>query len=198
MNRKFFISLSVYFSMIVFSFFTLQADESKILGLWVLNDELTEELKPKPRKSRSMGGFGGVTVAAGGIGIPLPGGGMGGPAAAAASLKFPTVLECEGFELGKKDDKVTLSCEDGSRRDFYIGNKHGRKTSLTSKTLRESYSSTSRTVKHAFKLDRDDNLIVTVRIKAKGGEEQVYVRAFSKEVKDENVTEIPITEERIP
>lgn len=197
MNRKFFISISVYFALIVFSFVSLQADESKILGSWLLNDELTAELKPKPRKSRSMGGFGGVSIAAGGIGIPMPGG-VGGPAAAAASLKFPTVLECEEFELSKKDNKVTLSCEDGSRRDFYIGNKHGRKTSLTAKTLRESYSSTSRTVKHSFKLDRNDNLIVKVRIRAKGGEEQVYVRAFSKEVKDENVKEMPITEERIP
>ena len=198
MFRKYFISASVYISLIVFPFFMLQADESKILGSWVLNDDLTAELKPKPRKSRSMGGFGGVSVAAGGIGIPLPGGGTGGPTAAAASLKFPTVLECEGFELSKKDDKVTLNCEDGSRRDFYIGNKHGRKTSLTSKTLRESYSSTSRTVKHAFKLDKNDNLIVTVRIKAKGGEEQIYVRAFSKEVEDNAVEEMPVSEERIP
>lgn len=197
MTRKLLISAAVFAFLFVCSVGTLQADESKILGSWILNDELTAELKPKPRKSRSMGGFGGVSIAAGGIGIPLPGG-VGGPAAAASSLKFPTVLDCEGFELSKEDDKVTLSCEDGSNRDFYIGKKHGRKTSLTSKTLRESYSSTSRTVKHAFKLDKNDNLIVTVRIKAKGGEEQVHVRAFSQEVEDENVIETPVSEERIP
>ena len=188
------IALVLSVALVVVPIATIQASE--VLGEWVLNTTLTTELKPKPKKARGMGGFSGVAI--GGIGVPLPGSQTGGPAAAAAGLKFPTVLDCKGMEITQEDEKITLSCDDGSTRDFYVGNKHGRKTVLRDKTLTERYSSTSRTVKHNFKVDSDGYLIVTVRIKAKGGQEQVHVRAFSKDTDEDSKEKQPISEERVP
>lgn len=155
------------------------ATESEVLGSWKLDPELTEELQPKRKRSKApSGGFGGGFIGAGPVLVPLPGGTQSGPNANAMTLKFPMVLECEDLTLTQDESTVTASCLDGSTRDFFIGKKHGRKTNLKKNLLTESYSSTSRTVKHNFKINKDGNLVITVKLKPNGGQEQAYVRAF--------------------
>ncbi len=147
--------------------------ETGLKGKWELDEELTEKLEPPIRTNRGFGR--GLRNAV----IPVPTG-PGSQDPNAASLKQPLVLTCVGLTLSKQDETVEIACENGSQREFKVGNRHGRKTTWRNNRLTESYKSTSRRVKHSFKLDRNDNMIVTVTIKPDGGVSQKYVRAFNR------------------
>lgn len=147
--------------------------ETGLKGKWELDEELTEKLEPPIRTNRGFAR--GLQNAV----LPIPGR-QGSQDPNAASLKQPLVLDCVGLTLSKKEETVEIACENGSQRKFQVGNRHGRKTTWRNNRLTESYKSTSRRVKHSFKLDRNDNMIVTVTIKPDGGVSQKYVRAFNR------------------
>ena len=162
---------------------SLVAEELDLTGEWTFNDELTEELRPEPKRNRGIGnGLGNV---AGGVGrVLIPGGRGSSPDANAVALKHPVILDCVEFTLTKKSNEIEISCANGSHREFFVGKRHGRNTKWKSKLLTESYSSTSRRVRHEFRLDRDDNLVVTVKVQPKGGASQKYIRAFLRKTED--------------
>ena len=154
-------------------------DAPDLTGDWELDEELTKKLEPPVRTNRDFGR--GLRNAV----LPVPGG-PGAQNPNAASLKQPLVLDCVGLTLSKIDKTVEIECDNGSEREFHVGNRHGRRTTWRGKRLTESYRSTSRSVKHLFTLDRNDNMIVTVTIKPQGGVAQKHVRAFNRVTESEN------------
>ena len=159
------------------------SDSPNLTGDWTYDEKLTEELQPPTKTTRGFGQrLGGYIGGPGGPGAPNPN---------AASLKQPVILSCEDLKLIKEAETITVTCSDGSHREFHVGNLHGRKTTWKRKgnQLTESYRSTSRSVKHQIKLDKDDNMIVTVTLKPKGGVSQKYVRAFNRVAEKEKKEE---------
>ena len=143
-----------------------------------MNEEATETLQNKVRKSNraSRGiGAGAATII---IGVPTPS--DAGPSGPNSTLKFPIVLECEEISIEANEEKVKASCASGVSREFLIGKLHGRVTRFRRDILKESYSSTSRSVKHDIRVDKDGNLVATVKIKPKNGISQTYVRVYSR------------------
>lgn len=155
--------------------------DKAITGTWVVNEEATETLQNKVRRTntRSMGDGPNVAV----LGVPAGGAGPSGPN---STLKFPIVLECEEISFQVDDEKVKASCETGVSREFLVGKLHGRITRFRSNVLTESYSSTSRSVKHDIRVDKEGNLVAKVRIKPKNGIAQVYVRVYSRPLDSES------------
>ena len=166
---------------------TLYAKKDKsITGTWLVNEEATETLQNKVRKSSSMGrGLG--TAASAVIGVPSPG--NSGPAGPNSTLKFPVVLECEEISFEVEEEAVKASCASGVSREFLIGKIHGRITRFRRNVLTESYSSTSRTVKHDIRVDKDGNLVAKVKIRPKQGVSQTYVRVYSRPPETKTETE---------
>lgn len=176
MTKKLALTISACLALLVSTSAWSQSPD--LTGTWTLDEELTKELQPPIKKNRRAGGLRGF-VGAGGILTPLPGGSST-PAAGAAGLKTPLILDCGELTLDKSEKKVTLSCVNGMQREFNVGNLHGRTTKWRKSRLTESYRSTSRSVRHLIKLDRKGNLIATVTIQPKGGISQKYVRAFNR------------------
>lgn len=157
------------------------AQSADLTGSWVLNQELTEEMQPKIKGTKGLGGgFSGGFIGAGGVMLPIPGTGGGGSAAAQRTLKLPIVLDCTELTLNKQSVKVNVSCNNESYREFFLDDRHGRKTNWRDKKFTESYRSTSRTVKHEFRLIKGDHLKVTVSIRQKGNRSQEHVRVFER------------------
>lgn len=166
---------------------TLYAKTDKsITGTWLVNEEATETLQNKVRKSSSMGrGLG--TAATVVLGVPSPG--NSGPSGPNSTLKFPVVLECEEISFEVEEESVKASCASGVTREFLLGKIHGRITRFRRNILTESYSSTSRSVKHDIRVDKDGNLIAKVKIRPKQGISQTYVRVYSRPPETESETE---------
>lgn len=160
--------------------------DKSITGTWLVNEEATETLQNKVRKSSSMGrGLG--TAASVVLGIPSPGNsGLSGPN---STLKFPVVLECEEISFEVEEEAVKASCASGVTREFLLGKIHGRVTRFRRNVLTESYSSTSRSVQHDIRVDKDGNLVAKVKIKPKQGDSQTYVRVYSRPPETESETE---------
>lgn len=160
--------------------------DKKITGTWVVNEEETETLQSKVRKSNPTSR--GLGAATGGVsGIPVPG--AGGPAGPNSTLKFPIVLECKEISIEVEEEAVKASCESGVSREFLIGKIHGRTTRFRRNVLTESYSSTSRSVRHDIRVDKNGNLVAKVRIKPKYGVSQTFVRVYSRPSETESVKE---------
>ncbi len=171
---------------------TLYAKTDKsITGTWLVNEEATETLQNKVRKSSSMGsGLG--TAASVVLGVPTPG--NSGPSGPNSTLKFPVVLECQEISFEVEEESVKASCASGVTREFLLGKIHGRVTRFRRNVLTESYSSTSRSVKHDIRVDKDGNLVAKVKIKPKQGVSQTYVRVYSRPPEAESETEEAETE----
>ena len=151
--------------------------DKSITGAWVVNEEATEALQSKVRKSNPTNrGIGSAT--GGAVGIPAPS--SGGPSGPNSTLKFPIVLECKEISFEVEDEAVKASCAIGVSREFLIGKIHGRITRFRRNVLTESYSSTSRSVKHDIRIDKKGNLVAKVKIKPKYGVSQTYVRVYSR------------------
>ncbi|MXW07225.1 MAG: hypothetical protein F4X56_07940 [Gammaproteobacteria bacterium] len=155
---------------------TFANSDKSITGTWIVNEEATETLQNKVRRSSSTNPAlgSGPTV----LGIPSPG--NSGPSGPNSTLKFPEVLECEEISFEVDEEAVKASCASGVTREFLIGNIHGRITRFRRNILTESYSSTSRSVKHDIRVDKDGNLVAKVRIRPKNGVSQTYVRVYSR------------------
>lgn len=165
---------------------TLYANSDKsITGTWIVNEEATETLQNKVRKSSSRSGLG--TAANVVLGIPAPR--NSGPSGPNSTLKFPIVLECEEISFEADEKAVNASCASGVTREFLIGKIHGRITRFRRNVLTESYSSTSRSVKHQIKVEKDGNLVARVKIKPKNGVSQTYVRVYSRPPETKSETE---------
>ena len=193
MSKNVTLAISVCIAMLIAT--AVWSESPDLTGTWVLDEELTKELQPPIKKHRSGQGLRGF-VGSGGILAPLPGGGGASPNPGATGLKTPLVLDCGELTLDKSGNKITLSCSNGQERDFNVGKLHGRTTKWRKSRLTESYQSTSRSVKHLIKLDRNGNLIATVTIQPKGGRSQKYVRAFNRKQEapeETSKSEVPAT-----
>lgn len=166
---------------------TLYANVDKsITGTWIVNEEATETLQNRVRRSSTTGDALG-TAATVVLGIPRPA--NSGPSGPNSTLKFPVVLECEEISFEVDEESVNASCASGVTREFLIGKIHGRVTRFRRDILTESYSSTSRSVKHDIRVDKDGNLVAKVKIKPKNGVSQTYVRVYSRPPEPESQTE---------
>ena len=174
--------------------------DKSITGTWVVNEEATDALQSKVRKSNPASR--GIGSATGGVlGIPVPSG--SGPSGPNSTLKFPIVLECKEISFEVEDEAVKVSCASGVSREFLIGKIHGRTTRFRRNVLTESYSSTSRSVKHDIRVDKKGNLVAKVKIKPKNGVSQTYVRVYSRPTEiepqeDETETDVEAEAEAEP
>ena len=166
---------------------TLYANVDKsITGTWIVNEEATETLQNRVRRSSTTGDALG-TAATVVLGIPRPA--NSGPSGPNSTLKFPVVLECEEISFEVDEESVNASCASGVTREFLIGKIHGRVTRFRRDILTESYSSTSRSVKHDIRVDKDGNLVAKVKITPKNGVSQTYVLDYSRPPEPESQTE---------
>lgn len=176
--------------------FCAVAQSADLTGDWVLNAELTEEMQPKVKGTKGLGGgFSGGFIGAGGVMLPIPGTGGGGSAAAQRTLKQPIVLDCGELTLSKESVKVNITCNKESYREFFLDDRHGRKTNWRDRKFTESYRSTSRTVKHEFRLIKGDRLKVTVSIRQKGNRSQEHVRVFERKITPEPAVEASLRQD---
>ncbi len=154
-----------------------------LLGGWQLNRELTEQRRPKLPKSKSTSsGFGSIGI--GGVILPTPGGNTrSNPGGATARL--PAVLACQSMTLTKAGSDILVTCPELLKpRKFTIGNIHGRKVKFSNRHLSERYSSTSRRVTHAFRLEKSGLMEIKVTVKQKHAKLLTYILVFDRATKD--------------
>ncbi len=153
-----------------------------LIGDWQLNRDLTEERRPKVRKSKpSQSGFGtNVAVGAGGVLMPVPRR-QGGPSAGGATANLPKVLACQELSLDRQGSDVVVSCPQMLEpRKFVIGKIHGRTVRWSNRKLTEKYSSTSRRVTHEFNLERSGVMEIKITVKPKGAKRLTYILVFDR------------------
>lgn len=148
-----------------------------LLGDWVLNSELTHELQPKQSGGGTSGGFGSPTISVGGVGIPLPGGSRAAPSGGA---RDPRVLRCDAMTVTLIDENVHFTYQGVGEETMKPGNDQGRRTTWRRDALTQKYTTTSRTVRKSYELDKDGRLIVKVKISPKGAKSATLVRVFER------------------
>jgi len=149
-----------------------------LLGEWILSTEKSHALQPeKSGGGGGGGGFGTPTISVGGVFIPLPGGGS---APGAGGARDPRVLRCDAMTVTMQGENVHFSYHGSGEETMKPGNDQGRKTSWRNKRLKQTYTTTSRSVTKTYAVDDEGDLIVTVRIKPKGAKSATYVRVFER------------------
>lgn len=148
-----------------------------LLGDWVLNSEKTQALTPK-QKGGGGGNIGTPTIAIGGVGIPLPGGGsapVGGGGA-----QDPRVLRCDAMSVSMSGEQIRFEYRGSGEETMVPGNDQGRKTTWTRSRLTQNYTTTVRSVTKNYELQDDGTLIVKVKINPKGAKGATHVRVFER------------------
>ena len=158
------------------------ADKTSLIGDWTLNRELTEERRPKlPKAKSSRSGFGtNVAVGAGGVLMPVPTRNTG-PNPGGATANLPHILACQELSLTKNGSDIVVTCPQMLEpRKFVVGKVHGRTVRWSNRSLSEKYSSTSRRVTHAFKLERSGVMEIKITVKPKGSKRLTYIMVFDR------------------
>ena len=82
------------------------------------------------------------------------------------------------------DDVVLVNYGASASAEFVPGKHRGRTTRWTHKKLSQTYSTLSRRVSQTYQLERDGDLLVTVKIDPKEGRSRVYKRVFDRVLPD--------------
>lgn len=154
-----------------------KGEPTDLLGVWVLNSELTHELQPK-QSGGGVGGFGSPTISIGGVGVPLPGGSSS--AASSGTARDPRVLRCDAMTVTMTEEDVHFLYNGSGEETMRTGNDHGRKTSWSTRKLTQKYSTNVRKVRKTYELDDDGRLIVRVKISPKGAKSATHIRVFER------------------
>ena len=162
--------------LVTYGTFATPKEHQDIPGQWIYNEDRTAQLQPKSKRIKKGRNLLGVSV--GGVLMPLPSSTSSGQTD--AHLRVPVILNCSTINIQTKQDRIHMDCGSDGSRDFLFNPKHGRKILLSKRGLRESYSSTSRSVSHEFKIMRDGALKVTVIIKAFRGPKTKYIRVYDR------------------
>jgi hypothetical protein len=114
----------------------------------------------------------------GGVYVPLPGGGDAGVPAGGA--RDPRVLRCEAMTVSMDGANVHFIFEGSGEETMKPGNDQGRKTSWNGRRLTQSYTTTVRSVRKTYELEKDGSLVVKVKINPKGAKSATHVRVFQR------------------
>lgn len=154
-----------------------KGEPTELLGVWVLNSELTHELQPK-QSGGGGGGFATPNISIGGVGVPLPGGSSN--AGGGGNARDPSVLRCNAMTVTMADENVHFLYNGAGEETMKPGNDHGRKTSWRRDKLTQKYNTNVRSVRKTYELDDDGRLIVKVKINPKGSKSATHVRVFER------------------
>ena len=181
-NLQFKLAATLVFTCVM-SLFAVPAvakERPSLVGDWQLNRDLTEERRPKVKKTQpSRSGFGSnVAVGAGGVLMPVPKR-QGGPSAGGATANLPKILACQELTLVQQGSDIVVTCPQMLEpRKFVIGKIHGRTVRWSNRKLTEKYSSTSRRVTHEFNLERSGVMEIKITVKPKGAKRLTYILVF--------------------
>lgn len=168
--------------LILFSVPIVAKEKPTLVGDWTLNRDLTEERRPKVRKTKSSrSGFGtNVAVGAGGVLMPVPNPTTS-PSATGATGNLPKILACQQLSLARQGSNVVVTCPQMLEpRRFVIGRVHGRTAKWSNRQLTEKYSSTSRRVTHTFNLERSGVMEIEITVKPKRAKKLTYIMVFDR------------------
>ncbi|MFU8817025.1 MAG: hypothetical protein ACNA7W_16890 [Pseudomonadales bacterium] len=153
------------------------ANDSRLAGRWIINQELTAEVQPEirsgsslleklPRPSISVGG------------MPLPGTSRQPPPPAAGSATDPKVLRAGELTIAPLDDAVQLHYAGHGSDTFVRGNQQGIISRWSDRKLTTRYETTSRKVSQTYEVRKDGRLLVTVKLDPNQGPAIVRKRVF--------------------
>jgi hypothetical protein len=95
-------------------------------------------------------------------------------------VRDPDVLYCKIMSLENIGGIIRVSYGTLSSSEFVPGRHRGRVTRWTGKKLTQSYETTTRKVTQTYQLQKNDNLLVTVKIKSRQAPTRVYKRIFDR------------------
>jgi hypothetical protein len=154
------------------------SEKPTLLGGWQIDDALTAEVQPvEGHKKSRFEGFGTPSISVNGM--PLPGVG-GGSQAATGSPRDPKVLRCSAMTIESLGDNVHLTYIGTGSETLTPGTVQGVKTRWRERSLTSSYETTSRKVSKRFELQKDDTLLVTVKLKPRSGPSVTHKRVFRR------------------
>ena len=153
------------------------AQQSRLEGHWILNEELTREAQPEqrgrnsaadklPRPSISIGG------------MPLPGTGRAPPPSLPGNAADPKVLRAPELAIAPSGDALQLSYPGHGNDTFVRGNQQGIVSRWSDRKLTTHYETTSRKVSQTYEVRKDGRLLVTVKLNPNQGPATVYKRVF--------------------
>lgn len=151
----------------------------ELVGDWVINHELTDEIAPEFKDASLFSGMGSGRVSVSVMGIPIPRA-EAQPASPSGALKDPDVLSCNEMRIEHVGDELQLTYKGVGSEVLKQGDYRGRQTRWTSKSINQHYESTSRKVTKAWELRRDGRLLVTVEINPTKDKKRTYKRVFER------------------
>lgn len=155
-----------------------ESDKPTLLGSWQIDDALTAAAQPAEghKKSRFDGiGMPNISV----NGMPLPGTG-GGAQASSGSAPDPKVLRCTAMTIEPVGEDLQLTYVGTGSETLTPGTVQGVKTRWRDRSLTSNYETTSRKVSKRFELQKDDTLLVTVKLKPRSGPSVTHKRVFRR------------------
>ncbi len=148
-----------------------------LLGAWTLDNEATVAAQEKTGKgfsnplsnARTSISVGGMQVPVGGSSSSSGGGG-----------KDPEVLRCAELRVSMQGEDVHFEYVGVGAETMQPGTVHGRRTKWSRSKLTSRYETMSRKVSYTYALQKDDSLLVTVRLKPSQGQAVVHKRVFQR------------------
>jgi len=152
---------------------------SALLGTWVINHELTEEVAPEFKDSGLFDNLGGGRVSVSVMGVPLPRSDAQ-PQASIGSPRDPDVLSCLEMILQEKGDRLIATYQEVGEEEFIRGEFRGRSSKWGNKSLVQTYKTTERKVSKSYEIRSDGRMLVTVVIKPNKDKKRVFKRVFER------------------
>jgi hypothetical protein len=150
-----------------------------LAGRWVVNDLLTRELQPPDRgPTTASGGLPRPSISVGGM--PIPGTTPAAQPGIGGSAPDPMVLRCTELTLAPAGDTIELSFHGVGSDRLQRGRHQGVVSRWSERKLTTHYDTTSRRVSQTYEVDRDDRLVVTVKLNPKQGKTLVHKRVFDR------------------
>ncbi len=155
-----------------------ESQKPTILGSWLIDDALTAAVQPvEGHKKSSFDGIGMPSVSVNGM--PLPGAG-GGAQASSGSAPDPKVLRCSAMTIEPVGKEIQLTYVGTGSETLTPGTVQGVKTRWRDRSLTSNYETTSRKVSKRFELQKDDTLLVTVKLNPRSGPSVIHKRVFRR------------------
>ncbi len=155
-----------------------ESEKPTLVGGWQIDDALTADVQPvEGHKKPRFEGIGMPSISVNGM--PLPGTG-GGAQPTTGSARDPKVLRCSAMTIESVGDNVHLTYVGTGSETLTPGTVQGVKTRWRERSLTSSYETTSRKVSKRFELQKDDTLLVTVKLKPRSGPSVTHKRVFRR------------------
>ena len=154
------------------------AASSLLEGRWLINQELTSEVRPDDTDYDWFDGFVfNHSISVGGV--PVPTGSSPTPTSN-TEVKNPEVLQTHEMIIALIEDEALLTYVGVGKEQLRKGSYRGTRSKWSNKKLTSSYQSTSRKVTKTYEIRKDGRLLVTVKLNPKEGKTRVYKRVFDR------------------